>query len=524
MDFGACDYHVRIPGNNNANEIITIRATPLDRVRDLINQLFAKYEFLKDYFNLTNFQTLDSTGPFLCLTPSFSKDGMVLTNSSYLKDCINPSQDVLALYEYPHVITVIMDDQARFLPSRPVLLDMKAPLFMMLPVLTNCFRVHKSACEFGCILTEKSDVQGIEMGQWLSMSDSLANYQFASTAMLGVLSSAWWKILPKSVIEQKAIKKGILKKDSSKNWISFEDQLLEKDWDDLPQANPKSRYFILAPPRLFYFASNLPDCAILEVISVDMFLIKKKQDSHINRIVLTRLNKFEKYISYSDPAKQSVKSIQNKMDKILANKPSNMTDLKQVVSEKGEKNMYILIASDEIPVDEQDVILSSWYLALGTCAMNTNEKKVFGGTLQSSTKNRDGIPSILWSCMNYLEQLGLQVEGIFRLSGSQQIINMIKDRINCDLHVDLFTIKNPHNVAGLMKLYLRDLADPLLTFKLYDDIMSIGKYEDRNLKTQILFDLINKELPDENLTALKSLGIKSLSGLSFSLCNLLLSL
>jgi hypothetical protein len=103
MDFSACEYHVRIPGCNND----VIRATPLDRVRDLTLQIFAKHEFLKDHFNLANFQSLDTQGPFLCITPNANRDGMVLSSTSYLKDCINPALDVLALYEYPHVITVV---------------------------------------------------------------------------------------------------------------------------------------------------------------------------------------------------------------------------------------------------------------------------------------------------------------------------------------------------------------------------------------------------------------------------------
>lgn len=162
-----------------------------------------------------------------------------------------------------------MDDQAKLLPSRPLLLDMKAPLYQALPLLTSCFRVHKSACEFGGTLLEKPAGESVplslDQGQWLSLSDCLANYQFSSSAVLGVLSSAWWKMLPKAVIEAKAIKKGVMKKDSSKNWISFQDQLTEKDWDDLPTANPKSRYFVLAPPRLFSFVSNTPDAPVLEV-------------------------------------------------------------------------------------------------------------------------------------------------------------------------------------------------------------------------------------------------------------------
>jgi hypothetical protein len=77
-----------------------------------------------------------------------------------------------------------------------------------------------------------------------------------------------------------------------------------------------------------------------------MFLIKKKHDHNVNRIVLTRLNKFEKHGTSShplmDPTKQNIKSIQNKMDKILSNKPSNMNDLKQVdVSESFVNVLFI---------------------------------------------------------------------------------------------------------------------------------------------------------------------------------------
>jgi hypothetical protein len=102
--------------------------------------------------------------------------------------------------------------------------------------------------------------------------------------------------------------------------------------------------------------------------------------------------------------------------------------------------------------------------------------------------------------------VGLNVEGIFRLSGSQQLINMLKDRINCDLPVDLSTIKSVHDVGGLLKLFLRDLADPLLTFRLYDDFMAISRLDSKH-KVQALLDLVNRQLPDEHLAVLKHLAI-----------------
>lgn len=51
----------------------------------------------------------------------------------------------------------------------------------------------------------------------------------------------------------------------------------------------------------------------------------------------------------------------------------------------------------------------------------------------------------------------------------------MKRRVNAGENVD-FTDVDAHAIAGLLKSFLRDLTEPLLTFELYDEIINfLGK-------------------------------------------------
>ena len=54
-----------------------------------------------------------------------------------------------------------------------------------------------------------------------------------------------------------------------------------------------------------------------------------------------------------------------------------------------------------------------------------------------------------------------------------------------------------HAVAGVLKLYLRQLADPLLPASLYDQLMTIGKLDDKEKAKEQLVSLASK-LPTRN--------------------------
>lgn len=99
----------------------------------------------------------------------------------------------------------------------------------------------------------------------------------------------------------------------------------------------------------------------------------------------------------------------------------------------------------------------------------------FGVTLKFIVTNSpclNSIPPIVRKCVDSLSITGMiDTEGIFRRSGNHSEIIALKERVNRGEDVDLKDV-NVHVIAGLLKSFLRDLAEPLLTFELYEEITS----------------------------------------------------
>ena len=75
------------------------------------------------------------------------------------------------------------------------------------------------------------------------------------------------------------------------------------------------------------------------------------------------------------------------------------------------------------------------------------------------------LPSVVYRCIEYLDaKNAINEEGIFRLSGSLTEIQKLKERFNTEGDVDLLSgMYDVHAIAGLLKLFLRELASPILT-------------------------------------------------------------
>lgn len=99
----------------------------------------------------------------------------------------------------------------------------------------------------------------------------------------------------------------------------------------------------------------------------------------------------------------------------------------------------------------------------------------FGVSLKFINENSpclNYIPPIVRKCVDSLSISGvIDTEGLFRRSGSLVVINDIKKRVNTGENVD-FTDVDTHAIAGLLKTFLRDLKEPLLTYELYDEIIN----------------------------------------------------
>ncbi|KAJ5463484.1 hypothetical protein N7475_008428 [Penicillium sp. IBT 31633x] len=137
-------------------------------------------------------------------------------------------------------------------------------------------------------------------------------------------------------------------------------------------------------------------------------------------------------------------------------------------------------------------------------------KPVFGVSL-NDLYARDGtaVPFIVYQCFQAVELFGLDLEGIYRLSGSANHISHMKAVFDNDSSQVDFT--NPENfyhdvnsVAGLVKQFFRDLPDPLFTSQYYHQFIDAARFDDDIQRRDSLHALINS-LPDAHYATLRAI-------------------
>eukprot|EP00474_Spongospora_subterranea_P009622 CRZ10080.1 hypothetical protein [Spongospora subterranea] len=117
-----------------------------------------------------------------------------------------------------------------------------------------------------------------------------------------------------------------------------------------------------------------------------------------------------------------------------------------------------------------------------------------------SRSNIDGVPSFLVRCCDYLRENAFDKVGVFRVSGEQAEVFRLKHMIDYSTELTLDNNISPHSVAGVVKLWIRELPEPLLTFKLYDAMVKSTRSE----KWADL-DSLEASLPKPNLTIFRYL-------------------
>lgn len=110
---------------------------------------------------------------------------------------------------------------------------------------------------------------------------------------------------------------------------------------------------------------------------------------------------------------------------------------------------------------------------------------LYGSTLLARCAfEKSTVPMIIRCCIKYIEvdDVGLNMEGLYRKSGSQTLIEEIEKEFaqNTPLNSDKVNSKlnnllnqDVHAVASVLKRYLRKLPDPVLPFSIYDSLVDL---------------------------------------------------
>uniref|UniRef100_A0A8C5P532 Rho GTPase-activating protein 12 n=1 Tax=Jaculus jaculus TaxID=51337 RepID=A0A8C5P532_JACJA len=125
--------------------------------------------------------------------------------------------------------------------------------------------------------------------------------------------------------------------------------------------------------------------------------------------------------------------------------------------------------------------------------------QVFGSNLASLCQRENGtVPKFVKLCVEHVEEHGLDVDGIYRVSGNLAVIQKLRFAVNHDEKLDLNDSKweDIHVITGALKMFFRELPEPLFTFNHFNDFVNAIKQEPRQ-RVAAVKDLI-RQLPKPN--------------------------
>ncbi|OZJ01602.1 hypothetical protein BZG36_05278 [Bifiguratus adelaidae] len=146
-------------------------------------------------------------------------------------------------------------------------------------------------------------------------------------------------------------------------------------------------------------------------------------------------------------------------------------------------------------------------------APRVGPRQVFGVPLEQAIRTcpiKEGyeLPAIVYRCIEYLDaQNAALEEGIYRLSGSSAVIRKLRDRFNQEGDFNILAsgeYYDVHAVAGLLKMWLRELPTSVLTRSLLPEFLSVIDLLDRRDRVNELGRLVSL-LPLSNYTLLRAL-------------------
>ncbi|XP_055722050.1 rho GTPase-activating protein 29-like isoform X2 [Salvelinus fontinalis] len=123
---------------------------------------------------------------------------------------------------------------------------------------------------------------------------------------------------------------------------------------------------------------------------------------------------------------------------------------------------------------------------LETLAIQCGHKKLqgrlhlFGIDFTQAAKNSpDGIPFIIRKCTSEIEIRALNLKGIYRVNGAKSRVEKLCQAFENGKDLVELSDLSPHDIANVLKLYLRQLPEPLILYRYYNDFIGLAKESQR---------------------------------------------
>ncbi|XP_061096852.1 si:zfos-588f8.1 isoform X2 [Conger conger] len=128
----------------------------------------------------------------------------------------------------------------------------------------------------------------------------------------------------------------------------------------------------------------------------------------------------------------------------------------------------------------------------------------FGVSVCRLVCEKTPVPVVMEMMLEHVEMNGLYTEGIYRKSGSANRMKELHQLLEANPHTVCLDDYPIHTVTGLVKQWLRELPDPLMTFTHYSDFLHAVELPDKQEQLQAIYKVL-EQLPQANFSTLERL-------------------
>uniref|UniRef100_A0A8C2CST4 Myosin IXb n=1 Tax=Cyprinus carpio TaxID=7962 RepID=A0A8C2CST4_CYPCA len=128
----------------------------------------------------------------------------------------------------------------------------------------------------------------------------------------------------------------------------------------------------------------------------------------------------------------------------------------------------------------------------------------FSVPLCALVRTAESVPFVMEKMLVHVEMNGLYTEGIYRKCGSACRAKELRHILEKDpqaVSLDNYPI---HTITGLVKLWLRELPEPLITYSLYNDFLYAADLPEASERVRAIYRKLD-ELPPSNFSTLERL-------------------
>uniref|UniRef100_A0A8C5MKM6 Rho GTPase activating protein 15 n=1 Tax=Leptobrachium leishanense TaxID=445787 RepID=A0A8C5MKM6_9ANUR len=131
------------------------------------------------------------------------------------------------------------------------------------------------------------------------------------------------------------------------------------------------------------------------------------------------------------------------------------------------------------------------------------KEQVFGCRLEALCKRENTtVPNFVKLCIEAVEKRGLDADGIYRVSGNLATIQKLRFVVNQEekLNLDDSQWEDIHVVTGALKMFFRELPEPLFPYCFFEQFVEAIKIQDNDQRVKDIRILVKKLSPSNRDT------------------------